>query len=40
LQAVTQPGTARVLFGQRGGIGARVLQSGLIQVQDAIWPLA
>jgi MOSC domain-containing protein YiiM len=37
IQALTRPGTARALFGQRGGIGARVLQSGFIQVNDGIW---
>ena len=34
--AVAPAGTARALFGQRGGIGARVVQSGLIRVQDWI----
>jgi MOSC domain-containing protein YiiM len=40
LQSLTEPGTARSLFGQRGGIGARVLQSGLIEVGSPIvpWP--
>jgi len=31
-----QPGLAKALMGQRGGIGARVLKSGLIQVNDPI----
>jgi MOSC domain-containing protein YiiM len=40
LQTLSEAGTARALFGQRGGIGARVLHSGLIQVGDEIvaWP--
>jgi MOSC domain-containing protein YiiM len=36
IQVLTQAGTARALFGQRGGIGARVLKSGLIRAGDAI----
>ena len=38
LQALSPPGSARGLFGQRGGIGARVLRSGLIQVGDQVLP--
>jgi MOSC domain-containing protein YiiM len=36
LHALTQAGTASALFGQRGGIGARVVRTGLIQVNDLI----
>lgn len=36
IQALSAPGTARALFGQRGGIGARILTSGVIQVGDSI----
>lgn len=38
LQSLTKAGTARGLFGQRGGIGARVLQGGLIEVGSPIVP--
>ena len=36
IQTLTRPGTARALFGQRGGIGARVIRSGVIRPQDSI----
>jgi len=36
IQALTQPGMSKALFGQRGGIGARVLRAGRIQVRDPI----
>jgi MOSC domain-containing protein YiiM len=41
IQAVTgQPGMVKALFSQRGGIGARVLKSGVIRVNDPISVLA
>jgi MOSC domain-containing protein YiiM len=36
IQVLTPPGTAKALFGQRGGIGARVLKSGWICAGDPI----
>jgi MOSC domain-containing protein YiiM len=36
VQSLTAPGMARALFGQRGGIGARVVRSGFIQVGDGV----
>ena len=36
IQSLTVRGTAKALFGQRGGIAARVLHSGIIKTQDAI----
>jgi MOSC domain-containing protein YiiM len=40
IQALTVPGTAKVLFGQRAGIGARIVQSGWIQKNDPVFVIA
>lgn len=39
LQSLHSRAVVRVLFGQRGGIGARVVKSGLIRTQDEIFVL-
>ena len=36
IQTLTVRGTAKALFGQRGGIAARVIRSGWIRTQDTI----
>lgn len=36
LRALTSSGAVQALFGQRGGIGARVLKSGLIRLNDSL----
>jgi len=36
IQTLTQEGMTRALFGQRGGIGARIVKSGSIQLHDTI----
>jgi len=36
IQSLSAPGLAKALFGQRGGIGARVVKSGLIRVGDPV----